>query len=214
MEEKVNYYYQRLLYHSDEYNTRWFVIKEEEGIKKQIKKVIENNYDYLLSESLINYISSTTLMISQLARLYLNNYERMSFLSGYLFHVSLQHNNKEEYSTYVKLIDKELFEITERANNYVKDIKNSYDNTFGNTYKSLLYVENIIYIVLAHCYTKNDFSKFDDYCKMFMNTRDTYEDFLYNGIITESGYLTEEKKDSFYDRVVSRMESTNKRIIN
>ena len=75
----VNEYYDKLLKYSKAYKTRSFVRREKNDIKNELAYIINNNDNYLLTDSILAYIARNQYIMSSLKSLAGEEYERIRF---------------------------------------------------------------------------------------------------------------------------------------
>ena len=170
----VDYYYDKLLDYGTGYKKEEFIRKQDIRIKRELGYVIDSNYNYLLSDSFLCYLSRQDNILRSLEFLHTNDIDRTKLLSNY-FDVLLSEKyrytafpngastrnllkykyfvpNKVNYSEPYVLLDNKAKEVISLA---VTKLQYAYHHIV----KFNAYTSKVLCIVIAYCYINN---KMDD----------------------------------------------------
>ena len=209
---KQSYYIEKIKYYSKLEKTYMNQKKYMPYIKEHIDSLINNNLDYLLTESYLDYLVYDGVASIRLYKLSDNIELRIEALVSYYQHIINVYKNRDSkyYPNYVKLLDNDTKEATIKANNRIGYLYENY-----NRYQYRLYdVEKIIYIVLAYCHINKCMNDFDAICNIFIkNPYNTLEDLYLNDIRDPIGVSIHENDEILIDRVLSIINSNEKKKI-
>ena len=172
MDEKVNYYYDRFRYHFNVNNTARFFNFDDasEKIKKEIREIINNNYEHLLSESFISFLTlECSDFYDDLKCLYSQDYDkRFNLIYYYIEKIDTEYNrnrnNKSNYKEFIKYLNEEEKAVTLRAFAAI-------DTIFKRNYNEddEWLVRCAIISLLADCFINNELSRFNDLCDIVLS---------------------------------------------
>ncbi len=208
MENKVDYYLERIKKYSKQYNNYMNQKKYFSEIRDMIQQLIDNNLDYILTDSLLNYVVHNGISSIRLYQLTQGTTACIRSLSRYYkeIYTEFKRENKEDYMYYIKLLDKETNEACIKAYNYIQNLYLNYDRYHYRLYD----VEQIIYIVLAYCHLNKKLNEFDNVCGIFINNPyDTLDDLYINDIRDPIGSRISDNDELLIDRVITKIESKN-----
>ena len=173
-QEKFDYYYNKVM---DLRTTRnisssklnklfpW----EKDAIKSGLKNIINNNYEHLLTDSFLDYMSNNStigfkyveLSEDENSILFLLTYYFQSIVGQYAF----TPNNKDSKFGFVNLLEGEVKEATHDAYNY-KEISTEYR------------LDEVLLAVLAYCYMNKCICNYKSYCEKIMNNQMELLDYM------------------------------------
>lgn len=209
---KLEYYLERIKYHSKQSGTFMNQKKYSAEVRNNVISLIDQNLDYILTESLMNYITRDGVSSIRLYKLQGDICQRIGALSSYYKNICDEYSNKNEksYSKYIKLLDSETKEATIKAYNRIKYVYFNYSNYLYRLYD----IEHIIYILLAYCHINKKLSDFDELCNVFIkDPYDTLEDLYINDIRNPMGATLFDREEPLIERVISKLESREKKKI-
>ena len=209
--DKYNYYINKIKDYSMMNGTYKYFISKKTDIEKYLKEIIDNNLDYLLTDSLIAYICNSSLISLDLYCL-LDHYSRYSLLIYYFCNISSSLDptvNPDDNSfLFYRLMDEVSMNQAVEANKLIDHI---YEDLDGYHYR-LYDLEHIIYIVQAYCYINNKTSEFSTIIKRFMDDPyATLNDLYMNDISSFIGNNIDNDHDNkLVDRIISVIETKKK----
>ena len=158
----ANKYYNKLLEYSSFYKKKRSVIKNKDYIISILEELIKNNNQHLLTNSLLNYLCSSTLYIMDLDSLSSSElFDQIYVLTNYYREIIIDILNKKN-NMYIVLQDDDTKSATITAASYIKDI--NYDLNYKYIDNKLL-LKRIIYLILCYCHINNKMNE----CSMLLN---------------------------------------------
>ena len=91
----VDYYYNKILFYSKNNNYYDTVKSNEKNIIDSLNIIVDNNLDYLLTDSFLCYICSENMVSLRLFRMYFNKYELIGLLSSYIKSICNEYKNND-----------------------------------------------------------------------------------------------------------------------
>ena len=219
----VDYYYDKLLDYGTGYKKEEFIRKQDIRIKRELGYVIDSNYNYLLSDSFLCYLSRQDNILRSLEFLHTNDTDRIKLLSNY-FDVLLSEKyrytafpngastrnllkykyfvpNKVNYSEPYSLLDNQTKEVISLA---VTKLQYAYHHIV----KFNAYTSKVLCIVIAYCYINNKMDEFEELCsKLKLDTYYVLTDFEFNKIDIDT------KLNQLIERVVNIIEMDSSKTI-
>lgn len=168
----VKEYYDKMLDYSKEYGSEGFLRQHKNEIKQYLFEIINKNNNYLLTDSILNYLSSTFMVLTQLKAIAEDKeFYKMVFLHLY-FETCL---NGMFFGTdgftgatrFIKLMDDECHAALFDAH--------MMSNRLKQNYRSLKYrriMNDIISYTLAHCFLNNKMHEFEVVCNNIISKAD------------------------------------------
>ena len=199
----ANKYYNKLLEYSSFYRKKRSVTKNKDYIISIFEELINNNNQHLLTNSLLNYLCSSTIFIMHLDTLSSSELlDQIYVLSNYYRAIVIDILNKKN-NMYVILQGDDTKSATKTAASYIKDI--NYDLNYKYIDNKLL-LKRIIYLILSYCHINNKMNE----CTMLLNkTLNDYsliiDDLNLNGI--------EQLDDILTNRIMELLGNKNKIMI-
>ncbi len=158
----ANKYYNKLLEYSSFYKKKRSVTKNKDYIISILEELIKNNNQHLLTDSLLNYLCSSTLYIMDLDSLSSNDlFDQIYVLSNYYREIIIDILNNKK-TMYIDLLDNESKDATIKAAGYIKEI--NYDLNYNYMGNKLL-LKRIIYIILCYCHINKKMNE----CNMILD---------------------------------------------
>lgn len=219
----VDYYYDKLLDYGTGYKKEEFIRKQDIRIKRELGYVIDSNYNYLLSDSFLCYLSRQDNILRSLEFLHTNDIDRTKLLSNY-FDVLLSEKyrytafpngastrnllkykyfvpNKVNYSEPYVLLDNKAKEVISLA---VTKLQYAYHHIV----KFNAYTSKVLCIVIAYCYINNKMDEFEELCsKLKLDTYYVLTDFEFNKIDIDT------RLNQLIERVVNIIEMDSSKTI-
>ena len=219
----VDYYYDKLLDYGTGYKKEEFIRKQDIRIKRELGYVIDSNYNYLLSDSFLCYLSRQDNILRSLEFLHTNDADRIKLLSNY-FDVLLSEKyrytafpngastrnllkykyfvpNKVNYSEPYVLLDNKAKEVISLA---VTKLQYAYHHIV----KFNAYTSKVLCIVIAYCYINNKMDEFEELCsKLKLDTYYVLTDFEFNKIDIDT------RLNQLIERVVNIIEMDSSKTI-
>ena len=219
----VDYYYDKLLDYGTGYKKEEFIRKQDIRIKRELGYVIDSNYNYLLSDSFLCYLSRQDNILRSLEFLHTNDADRIKLLSNY-FDVLLSEKyrytafpngastrnllkykyfvpNKVNYSEPYSLLDNKAKEVISLA---VTKLQYAYHHIV----KFNAYTSKVLCIVIAYCYINNKMDEFEELCsKLKLDTYYVLTDFEFNKIDIDT------RLNQLIERVVNIIEMDSSKTI-
>ena len=219
----VDYYYDKLLDYGTGYKKEEFIRKQDIRIKRELGYVIDSNYNYLLSDSFLCYLSRQDNLLRSLEFLHTNDIDRIKLLSNY-FDVLLSEKyrytafpngastrnllkykyfvpNKVNYSEPYSLLDNQTKEVISLA---VTKLQYAYHHIV----KFNAYTSKVLCIVIAYCYINNKMDEFEELCsKLKLDTYYVLTDFEFNKIDIDT------RLNQLIERVVNLIEMDSSKTI-
>ena len=212
----VDYYYDKLLDYGTGYKKEEFIRKQDIRIKRELAHVIDSNYDYLLSDSFLCYLSRQDNLLRSLEFLHTNDIDRIKLLSNY-FDVLL--SEKYRYTAFPNgtstrnLIKNKYFVPKENKysepyvllDNQTKEVISFAVMKLQYAYHHIVefnaYTSKVLCIVIAYCYINNKMDEFEELCsKLKLDTYYVLTDFEFNKIDIDT------KINQLIERVVNLIE--------
>ena len=206
----VNEYYNKILSYSEKYDEKSFVDMHEDHIKEELGKVIETNNHYLLTDSLLDYLSSNFNIIFQLKSYHHENiYHKLPFLVSY-FEACIRSYNSGYDVSYVKRMSDEEKAALFDAIVAINQIKKRY-HSYVIRQQNILY--KLIYYVLGYCFINNNILDFKKVYQNILDNPDTIlDDLALNDI--DAYFKDPDYLSVFTNRVVAYLDSIgNERLI-
>ena len=173
-QEKFDYYYNKVM---DLRNTRNIASSklnklfpwEKDAIKSGLKNIINNNYEHLLTDSFLDYISTDSTMGFNYESLSGDENSVLYLLSFYFQSITGQYtftpNNINSKFGFVRLLDGELKEATHDLYEY--------------QHKSTEYkLDNALNCLLAYCFMNQCIDKFKGYCDQIFSNPNELLDYI------------------------------------
>lgn len=219
----VDYYYDKLLDYGTGYKKEEFIRKQDIRIKRELGYVIDSNYNYLLSDSFLCYLSRQDNILRSLEFLHTNDIDRIKLLSNY-FDVLLSEKyrytafpngtstrnliknkyyvpKENKYSEPYVLLDNQTKEVISFA---VMKLQYAYHHIV----KFNAYTSKVLCIVIAYCYINNKMNEFEELCsKLKLETYYVLTDFEFNKIDIDT------KLNQLIERVVNLIEMDSSKTI-
>ena len=213
--DKVNYYYQKIMESRvpyDKYRNEVGIIVEDrasgEGdiLKECIQKIIDNNYEYLLTDSYLDYLGSCYEPSIDLKRILYTKYSRIDMISWYFRLIDDKYASLESGHTsnfrFTDLLDDKTKEVTFYMHNYLKLLKTKIFIHWDKIYRTVT-------VILSYCYIENKLDDIKNICETILE--DPYkliDDLNINNIKVGS--------DIWYERLINFVEEQckkNRRVI-
>ena len=198
----VNQYYDKLYLSSVEYKELKNIKKKKEIIISSLNKVINSNNDYLLNDSLLNYLSSLDTIVYELNVLSSNSINlKIESLTHYYRSIIFDILNNVD-STYLKVLDTD----TKFACNYAAIIIRIINSDVHKHYMgNKLLLKKLVYVLLCYCHINNRMNEFSKIYQDLFNKLDMIiEDMKLNNI---------NDRDDFTVRTVILLENNDKKKI-
>ena len=195
-EKLINNYYDKILGYSEQYRNSKYIRKNKDEIKNYLGKIIEKNNTHILTDSILNYLSSIEDLIKFFYYLAYGTIEdQTSYLFDYfraiIFDI-LNHKN----SSYRQLQDYNTSLSTQHASLILKYINDTKDDVI---FENKICFKRIVYIILSYCFINNRISDTSSLiCKYINEPSLIIEDLDLNGI--------EKIDDIFIKRIISIIE--------
>ena len=171
----INEYYNKLYLYSSHYKATRNIKKNKDSIIISLNKMIETNNNYLLNDSLLDYISSMESLTTFINYLSSDSLEhKIDLLTHYYRNIIFEilNNGKKEY---LKLLDNDTKIATYHAAHLIKMINDDIDMIYiGN--KILL--KRLVYVILCYCHINNKMNEYNDICNNYINNFNTITDDL------------------------------------
>ena len=207
MDNLVDSYFDKILKESRYHSNQSEILNNTNAIKKQLQIIVDNKLEYLLTDSLINYISRDSLVSLSLYQLHNSQEERISLISSYFEEMCLFYKDQ---IIYFDLLDKDIKSMVIKASYYSTTLYKNYNNYHYRLYD----IERIIYVIMAYCFINNKIDEFNNICNIFLtNPYQTLDDLYINDIRNPQGVYYTDTDEALYNRVITRIESNNKRTI-
>ena len=195
----VNQYYDKLYLSSVEYKELKNIKKKKEIIISSLNKVINSNNDYLLNDSLLNYLSSLDTIVYELNVLSSNSINlKIESLNHYYRSIIFDILNNVD-STYLKTLDTDTKFATNYAAILIRIINSDvHKHYMGNK----LLLKKLVYVLLCYCHINNRMNDYKNLCDKYVyDFSIIVEDMNINGLV--------QLDDLFVSRVIDIIESTN-----
>ena len=177
-------------------------------VRNYIYSLVNKGIDYLLTDSLIDYMCYEGIILKSLKKLNSGNYQLIAFLVEYIskIDVALSFKEKgEEAHTY--LIDKDFEEALSTISNSVyKTIMNFQNNRYYD-------VRYLIYITFAYYLINNREDNIYDMCNIFLNEPDRILDSIKINNVFKDEATNSEDEERLIDFVFSKLGSRSNREI-
>ena len=195
IEDKIDYYDIRFLYHFKLNNTlRFFDLEKlDNDMKIELDNIISHNYEYMLTESFINYLTyNCTYFLKDLSSIYDKDRNRIDVIVGYDFDDVLRSLTRK------KELNEELPYITELLEGNIKEAVIKARKGIDIIFANYEYNEEEIYIIrgtiislLTDCFINNDMNSFNDLCNIVLdNPTLILDDIKLNGLDIEDDVVT------------------------
>ncbi len=214
MDNKIDNYYNKLLEYSYEFKHEIDVKQREIFIKNVIKELIDNNEEYLLTDSFLNYVAYDHRYIRSFD--YLASNDRLlkyNILDSYFDHInsdyiSMGNHSQADFHLFTTKLDEYTKEGTMLANIYRTKMRDKYYYNI-NAYDILYHIFNSI---LSYCYINKKMNEYEEICRPLINNPEDVLDYYYsNGVI--SSVMDHDYKNKFYYLMIKMIEKENKKII-
>ena len=214
MNNKIDEYYNKLLEYSYEFKHEIDIQVREHVFKNTIKELIEDNNEFLLTNSFLNFIASDINSIRLFDSItdedlffkysILDSY----FNSIYSDYVSMENHCQVDYHIFTKTLDSDTRKATMLANLYRTKMRNRYYYDI-NAYDILYYIFNSI---LSYCYINQIMSEYEEICRPLIEKPEDVLDYFYNnGVVTT--FADSDFKKKYYFLMINMMENNNKKTI-
>ena len=175
----INQYYNKVILHfknNGRYNAEYDI--GHTTILKLIKDVVSNNYDYLLTESYIDYItkSSTTFRDSLTDLCSDDELRQVMCLNNYFFDIYQKYyrygvdNEKETHNTHLKFLEEDIKLATIKAYEAISYIQSKSKYIYDGEERYIL--RTTIMSLLSNCVLKNDLNSFNDLIQIVVDDPD------------------------------------------
>lgn len=211
MTKDVDYYYNRLVYNFKKIGEKgdfYKSAKTKEYFKDIIRKVIDNNMEYLLTDSFICYIASYIGWYDKdlLWSTDINNEKFIEYICLY-FELSLQfYSLPVGYFRYFKLLDEETKKATFKAYLEVENLHKFYSDIHQED--ELWVSKTAIIVILARCFIINRMSDFSSICDFITNNVSFIVDDL-----NVNGIDLMKDMDKIRKRIIQLVEDKHNKII-
>ena len=213
-DDKVCYCYNKLIEYSVGYHTHFFLIKNNNLIKEQIYKIIQEGYEDYLNDSTLCYLSRTNCIIDKLNLIcgsdmnrihFLMEYYRECITERYSMLYSKPRFNKRRYTTkklpcnrstsYSLLNNNDQDKIT-FATNYYHDVNQNTDDKY-------FYMESMSTIIFTYCILYDKVDEFKELCNMFYDNYDHLNESLVLNDLDVKGYSLIDRytRDTLYSLI-------------
>ena len=173
----ITNYYNKVILHfkmNGRYNAEYDI--GHTTILKLIKEVVNNNYDYLLTESYIDYITKSSLSFrdsltdicsdDELRQLMcLNNYFLDIYQKYYRYGVD---NDNETRNSHLKFLDEDIKLVTKKAYEAIKYLQSNY--TYNGEQRYILRIA--IMSILSKCTLNKDIHSFNELVQIVVDDPD------------------------------------------
>ena len=135
---------------------------EKKAIKEGLNNIIKNNYEHILTDSFIEYLSSNSSIGFNFEQLS-GDENNVLFILTYYFHsivgqYTFTPNNKDSKFGFVNLLEGDIKEATHDAYDFKE--------------KSTEYrLDDVLLCVLAYCFMNKCIDKYKGYCEYVMNNQ-------------------------------------------
>lgn len=212
--KKIDEYYNKLLEYSYEFKHEIDVTQREYFIKETIKKLIDNNEDYLLTDSFLNYVAHDHHYIAKFDYIVSNQpLLKYNILDSYFDsingdYISMENHSQVDYHIFSKSLDFDTRKATLLAKEYRTKMRNKYYYNLP-AYDVLYYIFNSI---LSYCYINQRMSEYEEICRpLFDNPDDVLDYFYNNGVFKDA--IDHDFKKKYYYLMIKMVENSNKKII-
>ena len=164
--------------------------EQEREIKDSIKTIIDNNLDYLLTDSFIDYLGDCHDPALYLNNIFGTKYNRMNITTCYLYGVinSIKRIDKGEACNlkYIDLLD----EVTRKEATFINDF---IENNGGRANDEL---HTVLMNIFSYCYINGMLDKLETLCNRYLPDHTRFiDDSTINGILFGS--------DHWYERLIT-----------
>ncbi len=195
MKEKIDYYIKKFLFYFMFNNTlRFYSVSElKKNLEKEINTIIINNYEYMLTDSFICYLTNYChFFIEELKSIYSEDRNKINEVVGYYFDDVLRSLSRK------KELNEELPRYTEELEGNMKDVvlkaRKDIDTIFANNdynEKEIYIIRGTIISLLTECFINNDINSFNDLCDTVIdNPTLILDDIKLNGLNIEDDIVT------------------------
>ena len=195
IEDKIDYYNMRFLYHFKLNNTlRFFDLEKlDNNMRIELDNIISNNYEYMLTESFINYLTnSCSYFLEDLSKIYDKDRNKINEIVGYYFDdilrsLTRKKERNEELPDFTKLLEGNIKEAVIKA-------RESTDIIFANyeyNEEEIYIIRGTIISLLTDCFINNDINSFNTLCDIVLDDPTLIlDDIRLNGLDIEDEELT------------------------
>jgi len=186
--------------------------KNTNRIKNSIREMLENNYDYLLTDSFLNYIAFGRDQYYKVENLKKDKYALLLAMRYYCYIMADDLIDREFpiYYAFVDLLDKDLRNVIVYAVRRVykyRDVPGIGDYYFYHLFQ-------IVAIILEYYIINHQEDNICELCDVFLNdVPRTYESLCLNNVHDVHGYSKIEDDKRLIDFVFSKLKAKSKRII-
>ena len=135
---------------------------ERKAIKEGLNNIIKNNYEHILTDSFINYLSSDSSIGFNFEKLSGDENDVIFILTYYFQSITGQYtftpNNKDSKFGFVNLLEGDIKAATHDAY-YYKEKSTEYK------------LDDALLCILAYCYMNKCIDKYKDYCEYVFNNQ-------------------------------------------
>ena len=181
----IYFYYKKIEFSSKRNNTYDTFHQNKDKILSFLIQIVDNHLEFLLTDSMIEFICRKTYMTTELYCIVNGKYELINMLMIYFKTICAEYNKEpSKQDIILKLLDNNTKDSTKKAYDFIKVL---YDNY--NRYHYRLYdIEKIIYIVLSYCLINNKMNEYDTIISKFIdNPYNTLDDLYINDILDPIG---------------------------
>ena len=142
---------------------------EKKAVKEGLNNIIKNNYEHILTDSFLDYMTSNSLVGFNFEKLSGDENSVLFLLTYYFQSITGQYtftpNNTDSKFGFVRLLDDELKEATHDAYNFKE--------------KSTEYLlDDALLCVLAYCYMNKCIDKFKSYGRHMLKNQNELLDYM------------------------------------
>ena len=215
MNKKIEEYYNKLLKYSYEFVHEKDVIQCEYFIKDNIKKLIENNEEYLLTDSFLNYIACNHRYIPRFNYINSNNISlKYEILDSYFDHInsdyiSMEKHSQVDYHIFTKSLDLDTKKATLLSKKYRDIILSKYYYNI-HAYEILYHIFNSI---LSYCYLNKRMNDYEEICSPLFDNPNSILDYYYNNGVINNAIYEDNYKEKYYYMMIKIIENNNQKAI-
>ena len=201
IDEKVNRYIAKISYYHELYNDDCIIEDDYEGVRKSIKSIIQNNYDYLLTDSFIQYVCYSDSFLESFNQISDDIYESLHLLGSYIACIYSEINSTNK-NTFTKNLD---LWVKDRLKK-IKKIFDDYRYLHGYSFYDNRYEDLVLFVVAYYIYNRRQ-DDIDELLDHFFNNYERILDGLrINGVFT--GYDEVDYK-RLIDYILLQLENRN-----
>ncbi len=215
IEKKINDYFQVIEMNNSDfsnYQEEFNNPKKIAEIRLYIRKMIAHKIDYILTDSLADFIGYEHKLFNNLKDLSSKDiYTVIPILQKYLNSLFCDvYKESYAYWTYTRLIDKDLEDALKYASNRLL----SYRDHPGNEYYGFYQLCSVIHTVFAFYLLNGRKDNIYQMCDIFLdNVEQTFDSLLVNNVGNIGGYSKIEADHRLIDYVLSKLDNRETREI-